>query len=348
MTISLSDLGWSAHFMMQIEADDLETFTPARISQVHRTRLDALTVGGEASLITKSTDTTGDFAVGDWVLVNNDGQVVQLLDRLSVLRRKAAGPQSKPQLIGANVDVIFIVTSCNKDFNPARLERYLVLARAAEIQPVAVLTKADLTQDAAGFERRVQALDPMLPVLSLDARSKEQADTLADWWRAGQTAALLGSSGVGKTTLLNSLGDMDVLTMGIREDDAKGRHTTTARGLYSIAGGRWLIDTPGMRELGLHDVAEGVDAVFADLVGLAANCRFNNCNHEDEPGCAVQEAIASGDLDPDRLKRWQKLEREERHNNETIAEARRRNRDRGRYIKRISSERMAMKGRPPK
>jgi len=348
MTRTLSDLGWSGHFMMQLEADDLERFTLARICQVHRSQLNAVTVKGDVVLTTKGADSTGDFAVGDWVLADDDARVERALDRLTELKRKAAGPESKPQLIGANIDVLFIASSCNDDFNIARLERYLVLARAAGIQPVVILTKADLSEDAGTFEQNAQRLDPALPVLALDARDEDQVTALYDWWRPGQTASLLGSSGVGKTTLLNTLAHADYVTQGIREDDAKGRHTTTARGLYAIGDGRWLIDTPGMRELGLTDVAAGVDAVFADIVALAATCKFSDCAHEEEPGCAVQGAIKSGELDPDRLKRWQKLEREERWNNASIAELRKRSRDRGRYIKRVSSERMALKGNGPK
>jgi len=348
MNEDLSDLGWSAHFMMQLEAGDLEQFTPARVAQVHRSLIKAHCAQGELSLTTKPGESTGDFAVGDWVLVDADCRIERRLERLTELKRRAAGVEMRAQLIGANIDVIFIATSCNKEFNVARLERYLVLSRAAGIPPVVLLTKADLTDDVARFEQEAQSLDPALPVLSLDARSETQVQALFDWWRPGQTASVLGSSGVGKTTLLNALNKADHSTAGIREGDAKGRHTTTARGLYPVGDGRWLIDTPGMRELGLHDVAEGVEAVFADIIELASQCKFTDCQHEEEPGCAVQGAIASGDLDLDRLKRWQKLEREEQWNNETIAESRRRNKQRGRHIKRVSGERMALKGRPPK
>lgn len=348
MTYSLTDLGWSAHFMMQLEADDLERLTLARITQVHRSQFNAITEVGEVVLTTKGKEATGGFAVGDWVLADGEGRIDRLLDRVTELKRRAAGREAKPQLIGANIDVLFIATSCNDDFNIARLERYLVLARAAGIQPVVVLTKADLSDDPQRFEREVQDLDPALPVLCIDSRSAGDVAALLDWWRAGQTAALLGSSGVGKTTLLNTLAETDLRTAGIREGDAKGRHTTTSRGLYTVGGGRWMIDTPGMRELGIHDAAEGVEAVFGDLVALAQDCKFTDCAHEEEPGCAVRAAMEAGELDPDRLKRWRKLEREERWNNETIAESRRRYKERGRMIKRISSERMALKGRSPK
>lgn len=345
----LISLGWSAHFMMQVEADELDRFTPARLTQIHRSLIEAMTPEGALTLTTENNMSTGDFAVGDWVLVPKDkrgeARIERRLDRLTLLERRVAGGDARAQLMGANIDVLFITSSCNKDFNVARMERYLILARDAGIQPVVLLTKADLASDPGSYEAQAQKLGQMLPVLSLDARNKDQVDTLLDWWRAGQTAALLGSSGVGKTTLLNTLTQATHDTGGIREDDAKGRHTTTARGLYRVAEGRWLMDTPGMRELRLFDVGEGVEAVFADIVELASACRFSDCGHDSEPGCAVQEAIASAELDPDRLKRWQKLEREDRHNSETIADARRRFRQHGKRVRSAMADRMALKGR---
>ena len=345
MSHTLSDLGWSAHFMMQLSVEELETYTPARITSVHRAAVDALTESGPHTLVTSPDLPTSDIAVGDWVLIEDSGLVIRLLDRLTTLSRRASGEDARQQLLAANVDTLFIVSSCNADFNPARLERYLVLAESAGCQPVIVLTKPDLSDDADSYVAQAETLAPALPVLALDARDKDQAARLFDWWRKGQTAALVGSSGVGKSTLTATLTGQALLTQGIREDDAKGRHTTTARNLYPASHGGWLVDTPGMRALRLHDASDGIDAVFADLADLAERCKFRDCQHDTEPGCAIQEEIAAGRLDPDRLRRWQKLEREDARNSETLAESRARNKALGKFYKRHQDEAKNRKGR---
>ncbi len=217
---------------------------------------------------------------------------------------------------------MFITSSCNADFNPARLERYLALALQAGVDPVIVLTKADLADDADDYRRRAEAIMRGVLVEVIDAKSADVLDRLAPFCAKGRTVALLGSSGVGKSTLTNALTGEHAATQEVREDDAKGRHTTTARSMHRTATGGWLIDTPGIRELRLFDVGEGLDEVFEDIVELAEGCRFNDCAHETEPGCAVQAAIAAGTLEPERLRRWQKLQREDRHNTESVAEHR--------------------------
>ncbi len=344
MSNKLIELGWSAHFMMQLSDDELQTLSVARITQVHRNQMSAVGLEGDFSLSVSGHSSTGDYAVGDWVVYDAHFHVTRILDRLTLIERRAAGEGVRTQLIAANVDVLFITTSCNKDFNIARLERYLAVAQQAGVQPVVLLTKADLVEDTRDFEVQVQKIDPLLPVIALDTRDRMQLLPLFDWWKAGQTAALVGSSGVGKSTILNSLSGSSAKTAGIREDDAKGRHTTTARCLYPIGEGRWLMDTPGMRALRLYDVSEGVSAVFQDLVDLAEDCRFSDCSHETEPGCAIQAAIEAGDLDAARLKRWRKLQREELYNSETVAQSRARTKDFAKMVKRTQSENRFMKG----
>lgn len=344
MSQNLIELGWSAHFMQQLDEDALQSLRVGRVNAVHRSLISVISPHGPLDLTVPSHASTGAYAVGDWVLFDEAQRVTRLLDRKSVIERRAAGLDARAQIIAANLDVLFVVSSCNQDFKVARLERYLAVAQQAGVQPVVLLTKADLAEDVRAYEQQAQAVNPLLPVIALDGREEAQMPAVFDWWRAGQTAALVGSSGVGKTTLLNTLSGMDVKTSGIREDDAKGRHTTTSRALYRVGDGRWLIDTPGMRALRLYDVAEGVDAVFQDLVALADQCRFSDCNHESEPGCAVQAAIAAGELDADRLKRWRKLAREEQHNTQSIAESRARAKSFAKMVKRVKQGKIASRG----
>ncbi len=243
------------------------------------------------------------------------------MERRSVFERRAPGSDRKRQLIAANVDTVFIVSSCNKDFNIARLERYVALAFEAEVTPVILLTKADLCDDPEAYVKAASAISNRVLVEVLNALSEEPIARLAPWCKPGQTIAFLGSSGVGKSTLVNALFRDGVAdTAAIREDDSKGRHTTTRRQLHFTADGCAVLDTPGMRELQLTDVEAGIADVFADIVALAGQCRFSDCRHDSEPGCAIQGALARGEIDPDRLARWNKLAAEERFNASTLAE----------------------------
>jgi len=318
--------------------------TPFRIAEVHRDRLTAFSPEGEARLTCGPGLRTGEIAVGDWVLADEAGRITRRLDRQTELKRRAAGTGAQAQLIAANVDVLFLTTSCNADFNLARLERYLALARSAGAFAVVVLTKADLADDPRAYARLAERLDPMLPVLALDARAPDELANLAAWVRPGQTAALLGSSGVGKTTLVTGLTGVTTPTQDIREDDAKGRHTTTARALRHMSNGGWLIDTPGMRALRLADAEAGIEAVFGDIEDLAPLCRFSDCRHEGEPGCAVQAAVEDDSLDPDRLARWRKLHRENARNSETLTQSRARDKAFGKLVRSVKSDLKGRKG----
>lgn len=328
----LETLGWHPFFAAQIDADELVETPPVRIVEVHR---GALHVIGDG--IDETIPSLPDATVGDWVLLDRrHPQSSRVLDRKSLVKRRAPGTDRQVQLIAANIDTVFIVSSCNQDFNIARIERYLALAFEADVTPVIILTKADLVSDAQSYVDRARAISELVPIVTLDARGEEPAEKLKDWCKPGRTVAFLGSSGVGKSTLTNALaGTPSIATQPIREDDAKGRHTTTRRELHRVPGGCLMLDTPGMRELQLTDAAGGIDDVFADLHALSARCRFNDCRHETEPGCAVLEAIARGDIEEARLGRWRKLKAEEAFNSASLAERRIRDKAFGKMVRQV-------------
>lgn len=319
---TLTALGWSDWLADQLAPDEAGLL-PVRVATVHRSRMSALSPDGPIRLHLPPESSTADHAVGDWVLVEPGSHlVVRRLDRRTLLQRRTEGGRV-PQLMAANVDTLLIVTSCNADLNLARLERYLALANEAGTTPVIVLTKADTVPDPAHYVDQVTGLQRGLAVVSLNARAPEAALTLAPWTAPGQTVALVGSSGVGKSSLLNTLAakapDEAQATGSIREDDAKGRHTTTARSLHRMPSGGWVIDTPGIRTLHVSDISVGLDLLFAEIAELAPGCRFRDCTHAHEPGCAVRAAVASGALDPERLERWRKLRAENRDNTPVLS-----------------------------
>ena len=334
---SLQSLGWRSFFQSQVSAGD--GLDPARVLNVHRGRIEDAGERGRLEMEISGKASELGITTGDWVLVDPAGPVVrERLERQSLFQRRAAGTGGEIQRIAANVDTLFIVTSANRDFNVARLERYLAIAQDAGVFPVVVVTKADEAESPGDFVNRASALSPGLLVEALDARAPEQVDVLRPWCAEGQTIALLGSSGVGKSTLVNTLTGAHQATSGVREDDQRGRHTTTSRSMHRLPQGGWLIDTPGMRELQLVDVGDALDDVFADIAGLATQCRFGDCSHAAEPGCAVQDAIAAGTLDPDRLRRYLKLQAEDRRNTATLAERRARDRQFGKMVKSVMAD----------
>ena len=322
--LTLDDFGWGPYFQAQLTAEDARTL-PVRVVAAHRDALDVAGPGFEGRIAGLAQRDDGQTAtVGDWLLIDEARRAVRLLDRRSVFTRKSAGTARRVQLIAANIDTMLLLTSANQDFNLARLERFLALASKVHVTPVVLITKADLAEDVAPYIASVRRLMPGIAVAAFDARSADAAEQLKPWLAPGKTLVLLGSSGVGKSTLVNSLmGRLLQETQGVRGGDDKGRHTTSGRSLHRLANGAWLMDTPGIRELQLIDAAQGVDDVFDDVTQLAANCRFSNCTHASEPGCAVQQALNSGALDAPRLARYQKLQGQERKNSEAIARAKR-------------------------
>jgi ribosome biogenesis GTPase len=313
----LEKLGWGPFFSHQTSIDDLAKTSPVRVVEVHRKGMHVLGDGLDTFIQPRP-----DATVGDWILYDPlHASSSKILKRRSLFERRAPGTNRRRQLIAANVDTVFIVSSCNKDFNIARLERYVALAFEAEVTPVILLTKVDLCDDSAPYVEEAGAISNRVVVEALNALSHEPIAKLSPWCTQGQTVAFLGSSGVGKSTLVNALFKNGVAdTAAIREDDSKGRHTTTRRQLYFTPDGCAVLDTPGIRELQLTDVEAGIADVFADLVAIANQCRFNDCRHNTEPGCAIQNALETGAVDRSRLARWNKLSAEERFNSSTLAE----------------------------
>jgi len=323
-------LGWQPFFAQQISTDDMDETPPVRVTEVHRSGLRVL--GDEIDMMVPPR---ADATVGDWLLLDRQlPSASRLLERKSLIKRRAAGHDRSIQLIAANIDTAFVVTSCNLDFNVARLERYIALAFDAGVTPVVLLTKADLCDDPAPYVADAEAISSDVAVLTLNAKSDEPRSKLAAWCKPGQTVAFLGSSGVGKSTLTNSLsGTETAATQAIREDDSKGRHTTSHRQLHILPDGCAVLDTPGVRELQLTDAEAGVAEVFSDLDELSAQCRFNDCKHISEPGCAVLAALKNGDIDESRLARWRKLLAEDEHNTASLAQRRSKDKAFGKMVK---------------
>jgi ribosome biogenesis GTPase len=314
-SFSLARLGWRPFHSQQLTLDDLEAAFPARVASVHRNGLVVVSEQGTLNVTVPARllETLElPITVGDWVLIEHTTTRVQrALTPYSVIKRQAAGTEHRLQTIAANLDTLFVVTSCNDDFNPSRLERYLAVAFEAQVEPVIVITKADQCNSAEPFIDEANALGTTAAVVALNAMDMASVAALGPWLQSGRTVAFVGSSGVGKSTLVNTLaGNTQQATSGIRENDSKGRHTTTSREMFALEGGAWVIDTPGMRELKIGAVESGLRTVFDNIETLSAQCRFRDCKHESEAGCAVLAAIAAGQLDPRRLASYRKLQRE--------------------------------------
>ncbi len=333
---ALHDLGWKRYFEQQISDSEMQDCEVVRVGAHFGSQVLLLTASEERTLPTSLIEACGAVTVGDWLLLDTiTHRGLRRLERESLIARKAAGEVAKSQLIAANIDTLFIVSSCNHDFNLSRLERYLALASESQVNPVVVLTKSDLVEDSELLQQQASHLKSGLVVELIDARDTQQTSVLSDWCRKRQTVAIVGSSGVGKSTLAMSLGVEALKTQEIREDDSKGRHTTTARSIHRLNSGGLLIDTPGMRELQLADCEEGVAEVFDEIIELAQLCRFRNCNHNGDPGCAVEEAIERGELSPRRLKNYQKLQAEQARNAQSLHERRQESRKLGQFYKSV-------------
>ncbi|PZV07892.1 MAG: ribosome small subunit-dependent GTPase A [Leptolyngbya sp.] len=298
-------------------------FEAGRVALEHRGAYRLLTLDGEliAEIVGQFRHQAEDIqtfpAVGDWVVMQRQDEgahavIHAVLPRQSEFVRKAAGGKTEGQVVAANIDTVFLVTGLDGDFNLRRIERYLVAAWESRATPVIVLNKADACLDLDELVDQVESIAFGVPVHAVSAATGAGLEQLEPYLAPGQTVALIGSSGVGKSTLTNHfLGSQQQTTQAVRDDDSRGRHTTTGRHLLPLPSGALLIDTPGMRELQLWTTSEGLEATFADIEALAEDCRFKDCRHQGEPGCAVEVAIAAGDLERDRLHSYHKLQREQ-------------------------------------
>jgi ribosome biogenesis GTPase len=330
---SLQELGWCEFFEKQLEGavaahpgqcsqeSAFSGHLPARVAEESRGLYRILCEDGEflaapSGRLRHRTSSGGELlAVGDWVLAQfneNRATIHRLLQRKGKFSRKTAGRKTEEQIVAANVDVVFLVSSLNREFNPRRIERYLSLAGQGSAHAVIVLNKADLCANADAFRREALAAAPDTRVVLTSATRGDGCSELRSILAPGVTAALLGSSGVGKSSLINAiLGGGGLRTQPIREGDDRGRHTTSSRQLLLVPGGGMLIDTPGMRELQLWGAADGIGRTFSEIQELAARCKFRDCRHLSEPGCAVRAAVETQALASERLENFRKLTREE-------------------------------------
>lgn len=320
MSIDLASVGYDAWFEERFTAVAGPGEVPGRVAVQQRGRFTLITEAGEvhaslAGAAAHSAQGAGALpAVGDFVAVALDGHgsatIRSVVDRKTAFSRKTAGLETEEQVIAANIDVVFIVMALTTDFNLRRLERYMTTAYASGAMPVILLTKADVCDDVEGMTLAAEQTAPGTRVIVVSAVTGVGVEEVGEIMGPGTTAVLLGSSGVGKSTLVNALVGEERQAVKETRDDGKGRHTTTHRQMIHLQTGGIVIDTPGMREFQMWDVEEGLDQAFDDIAELAANCRFSDCAHDTEPGCAVQAALRDGTLEQDRYASYLKLQRE--------------------------------------
>jgi len=339
MSEALQKLGLVPFFTQQIADTSLLENRLGRVTSVQRSNITVICDGGKRSVGLSPTlqqaAPVDRPTVGDWIVLDETlTKIEQVLERKSLFKRIGAGSGTKIQPVAANIDTLFVVTSCNEEFKESRLERYLALCNEAGAMPVIVLTKTDLTDDTDTYISRARSVQAGVPVETANALDPTTLDGVRAWIDDSSTVALVGSSGVGKSTLLNALAENSLAaTKEIRKQDKKGRHTTTHRELHRLPSGGLLIDVPGMRELRVAEVEHSIGIVFEDIELLAMQCQFANCKHVTEPGCAVLQAIEENILDKRRLVSYQKLRRENALATATLAEKRAQERDFGKMVK---------------
>ena len=323
--LDLTALGWGPTFSEAFGPYAAKGLVPGRVALEHTHIYRVMTEAGESlarvsGRLRHQASNRADFpAVGDWVVLESpehggDARIIAVLPRQSRFSRRAAGDPTEEQVVAANIDTVFLVAGLDGDFNPRRIERYLLVATESGAAPVIVLNKADMADSADAMADATRALAGSTPVHAISCRVPGGVDVLKQYLGPGQTGALLGSSGVGKSTIVNRLIGHDLLrTQDVRESDSRGRHTSTTRQLVLLPESGVLIDTPGMRELQLWDSGETMGGAFGDIEALADRCRFRDCRHRQEPGCAVRAAIAAGEVPAGRLENYHKLQDEQAH-----------------------------------
>ena len=350
--ITLADLGYTASLEAYRKDQKLDAYSVGRVISEHKDRYVVKTDTGEfdAELIGNlrfTAESRNDFpAVGDWVAISEYDEhkalIHSIYPRHSMLERQAVGKSGQKQIIATNIDYGLIVQAVNRDFNINRLERYLIICNAANVEPVIIISKIDLIDESA-LKKLLDQIDERIkdvPVIAISNLSQIGLDKLADIIKNGKTYCLLGSSGVGKSSLLNNLTGEELMNTGaISQSIDRGKHITSHRELIVLEHGGILIDNPGMREVGIADTTSGLELTFDAIVKLSQNCKFKDCTHINEKGCAILEALEAEEIDKDSYKNYQKLQKEKSHYESSIVEKRKKDKDFGKMIKNIKKDR---------